>query len=278
VIPFNFVYMRPRSVEEAAAAFQEADRAGRQPVYYAGGSEIISFCRQGKIRPGVLIDIKSIPECRVDEERGGHIRLGAALTLNELIEADRFQLLSRAASGISDHTLRNRITLGGNIAGMLPYREALLPLILAGATAECAGFEGRRAVALAELFDRRLKLSRGEFLIALELDKQSAAGKWFYRRRERGTANDYPLVTACFLVHEGEIRMALSGAASHPFRDGEVDALLNRISLAPEAKAEAVLEAIGDRLREDFRASAAYRRHLLKRILTEALTELGGRS
>jgi CO/xanthine dehydrogenase FAD-binding subunit len=225
-----------------------------------------------------VIDIKAIPECRAEGEENGRLRFGAALTLNELVSADRFPLLSRAASAVADHTLRNRITLGGNVAGMLPYREALLPLLLAGATALCAGPEGLRRAPLTEFFDRRLALRGGEFLVAFELDKKAAAGDWFHRRRERGTANDYPLVTACFLVREERIGMALSGALSYPFRQAEVDDLLNETSLTPEARADAVLEKIGAGLRDDFRASAAYRRHLLAQILVDALRELGGKA
>jgi CO/xanthine dehydrogenase FAD-binding subunit len=277
MIPFDFLYLRPESLAEAVQAYEEAEQAGRRPVYYAGGSEIVSFCRRGKIRPGAVIDIKAVPECREHSAEGGRLRLGAALTLNELIAADSFPLLSASAAGIADHTLRNRITLGGNIAGMLPYREALLPLLVSGGTADCAGPEGRRTVPFAELFDRRLGLRPGELLVACGLEKSAAAGAWFHRRRVQGTRTDYPLVTACFLVWEGEIRLALGGALNYPFWAAEVDELLNRRSVPAEKTAAAVLEKIGGAFREDFRASADYRRHLLKNILVKALSELGGK-
>jgi len=276
MIAFDFVYLRPESLAEAVKAFAEAEQAGRRPVYYAGGSEIVSFCRRGKMRPGAVIDIKAVPECRELSFESGRLRLGAALTLNELIAADCFPLLSAAAAGIADHTLRNRITLGGNIAGLLPYREALLPLLVSGGTAECAGPEGRRTVPLTELFDRRLRLRPGELLTACELEEAAAAGAWFYRRRVQGTRTDYPLITACFLMRAGEIRLALGGALNYPFWAAEVDGLLNRRSVSAEQTAAAVLEKIGGVFREDFRSSADYRRHLLKNILVEALSELGG--
>jgi CO/xanthine dehydrogenase FAD-binding subunit len=86
-----------------------------------------------------VIDIKEISECRSAARQGEQVVLGAALSLNEVVDSKLFPLLSATCRRIADHTVRNRLTLGGNICGRLPYREAGLPLLVAGAQVEIAG-------------------------------------------------------------------------------------------------------------------------------------------
>ena len=142
MIPYDLVYLRPTRAGQAVQLFEQTRADGLEPAYYAGGTEILSFIRRNKIHPHVLIDIKGIPECRAVGRQGDQINFGAALTLNELIDADLFALLSAACRRIADHTVRNRLTLGGNICGRLPYREAVLPLLVGEAEAEIAGPTG----------------------------------------------------------------------------------------------------------------------------------------
>jgi CO/xanthine dehydrogenase FAD-binding subunit len=275
VIPFNFLYHRPASLAEAVAAYAQADRDGRKPAYLAGATEITTFCRTGRMQPGALVDLKHIPECRARGADGNDLVYGAALTLNEVIEDGSFPLL-RQASVIVDHTVRNRLTLGGNIAGMLPYREAVLPLLLADAAARLAGPAGERAVPLAEVFSERLLLAPGEMLAQIRVPKAMASRPWFYRRRVRKGRFDYPLVTACFLQAGGALRMAISGALGFPLRCVQAEQALNDRAISRAKRPAAVVAAIPHRILEDMRASAAYRRMLLERCVGEALEALGG--
>lgn len=55
MIPFDFEYRRPASVAEAAAAFRQLEAAGREPLWYGGGTEIITLARLGQLRPGAVI-------------------------------------------------------------------------------------------------------------------------------------------------------------------------------------------------------------------------------
>jgi CO/xanthine dehydrogenase FAD-binding subunit len=277
MIGFDFLYCRPDSVEEACRAYRDAEGKGQRPFYYAGGTEIVTLARDGKLRPGAVIDLKRIPECRVMGQEGGELRFGCCLTLNELTESSLFPLLGLAAAGVADHSVRNSITLGGNVAGMLPYREAVLPFLAAGATARIAGPEGGRSAPLQELFSKRLKLRTGEFLLSLSVSRQAATAPFFYRRRERQSPVDYPLLTAVFLVVGNRTQVALSGAHGYPLKAEEAEAVLGDPVLAPEGRAERAVSAISAPLRTDMRASAEYRRELLVQVFREALERLGGK-
>ena len=113
MIPFDFEYLRPESLTEAITSYQQLHQEGLQPIYYAGGTEIVTFCRAGKMRPDAVIDVKCIPECRILETDGDVVICGAALPLNAIIIWNGFPLLSEVAQAIADHTVRNRLTLGG---------------------------------------------------------------------------------------------------------------------------------------------------------------------
>ena len=275
MIPHNLVYHRPETIGEALGAFAADEAEGLKPYYLAGGTEITTFSRRGLITPGALIDLKTIPECRVLARENGAAVFGAALTLNEVGDCPFFPLLSEAA-GIVDHTVRNRLTLGGNIAGMLPYRETVLPFLLAGTSACLAGPGGEREVPLADIFSRRLKLKPGEFLVQLRLPEAEAALPWFRRRRVKKSRLDYPLLTICALLAPDGIRLALGGVFDSPVRSPEAEAALNDQSLEPARRAERTAAAFGLRVRADQRGSAQYREMLLIRGLEEAIRELGG--
>ena len=255
MIPFNFRYHRPASLAEAVAAYAQADRDGLNPAYLAGATEITTFCRTGRMKPGALVDIKRIPECRARGDEGNELVFGAALTLNEVIEGDSFPLL-RQASVIVDHTVRNRLTLGGNIAGMLPYRETVLPLLLADATVRLIGPAGERKAPLANVFSQHLLLAPGEMLAQIRVPKAMASQACFYRRRVRKGRFDYPLVTACFLRVNDTLRMAVSGAFGFPLRCVEAEKVLNDGAIPSAKRPAAVVEAIPHTILEDLRASA----------------------
>ena len=276
MIPYDLVYLRPTRAGQAVQLFEQTRADGLEPAYYAGGTEILSFIRRNKIHPHVLIDIKGIPECRAVGRQGDQINFGAALTLNELIDADLFALLSAACRRIADHTVRNRLTLGGNICGRLPYREAVLPLLVGEAEAEIAGPTGSRWESLGMLFDKRLRLQPGELLLGVRVGRDASCRPAFHGRRQRGTRVDYPLVTCCLLEVDKEIRLAVGGACGYPVRDPEAEKSLNDPALGPQRRVEQVVARYAPQGRSDFRASAEYRSFLFGRILAEAADGLMG--
>ena len=322
MISFDVRYLQPETLDEAVQAWQEEHAAGREPRYLAGGTEILTMARDNRLRPGALIDLKRIPETTALETAaagtvgaGATLRYGACVSLNEVSEAPRFPLLSAACGRVADHTVRNSITLGGNICGMLPYREAVLPFLVGDGSAVIAGpapaetasadtasaapgsdgpgSDGPgsaapgstgavvRTVPLKECFDKRLILGPGEFLVALTLPAAAAAAPHWYRRCERDARVDYPLLTLCAASIEGAIRIAFAGVLGYPLRSGSAETALVEASLAeasgaPRDRAEAFVRALPGEPRSDMRASGEYRRELLVQAVSAAITELEG--
>lgn len=256
MIPFDIVYFRPDSLEEAVEAWRAAPEGS---LYYSGGTEIVTGCRSGTYRPAAVIDLKRIPELRSHGAVGARLFFGAALSLNEAAEAGGFPLLSAAAKKIADRTVRNRITLGGNVAGRLPFREALLPFLAADGRAHLAGPAAgggveRRELPVRELHSKRLQLRPGEFLVGLSVDGEAAAAACAHERSTAGASVDYPILALCAVAMKGLVSVAVSGVHDYPlWADSSAGPLA--VESLPTPK-------------NDHRASAEYRAELLRAALS----------
>jgi CO/xanthine dehydrogenase FAD-binding subunit len=271
MLPYDIVYYKAESPEEAAEAYRRADEEGLNPLYLSGGTEIVTFARKGLVKTGAVIDLKGIAADRSITKENGRLRIGAGATLSELSDSGLFPLLGSACSGVADRTVRNRITVGGNIAGRLPYKEAVIPLLLTDAEVQLAGPGDERSVPLAELFDKRLKLEKGEFIRGFTLDAGWAEAPWHYRRRTRGGSVDYPLLTACFLAVDGGLRIAAGGLFPYAARLIEAEK-----SLAGGGSPADAAGAVSVSYRNDERGSGEYRRRLLELAIETAVEQLGG--
>jgi len=144
MIPFDFEYYKPTSAREAVSLFNTLNSQGKKPVYYGGGTEIISFSRLYQLYPKAVIDIKGIPECNVLEFQNDHLIIGAAVTLTQIQESNFYPLLSWCGGRVADHTIRNKITLGGNICAKIPYRESILAFLVSDCEVVIEGVNGAR--------------------------------------------------------------------------------------------------------------------------------------
>ncbi len=262
-------YYQPETIREAVDAYREAAAEGLSVHYMGGGTEITTHARDGKLAPGALIDIKRIPEANGISRGSGVIRFGAAVTLTRIADSGDVPLLSATARRIADRTTRNSITLGGNIAGMLPYREAVLAFLIYGGTFEVTGPEGTRTAAARELFDRRVRLEDGEFIVALSIPESASTAPWYYTRRERDGRVDYPLVTFAAGLVRDAVAFAVAGAFLAPIAFSVPAAGVTRDVVVNE------LKALGLKYRTDMRGSAEYRRALTERACRDALDALG---
>jgi CO/xanthine dehydrogenase FAD-binding subunit len=274
VIPFDFEYYRPATVREAVDTYRQLDDAGRAPVYYGGGTELISMARVGSMGFGAVVDIKSIPECRTLDDNGEDLNLGAALTLGELAQSDKFPLLARTAGRIADHTIQCKITLGGNLASTIIYRETALPLLLADAVLTAAGPQGLKKYLIHEVFRERLRLPKGEFIVGAAVARALIDAPYYHEKKTKNEKIDYPLITTAALFMDGRLRAAFSGLASYPLRDMGVENILNDGKADFAERAEAAARALDGILLDDLNGSAGYRRLVLKNTLVNILQSL----
>ncbi len=271
MIPFEFTYLKPDTLQEAVQAYREFALAGRSPLYYSGGSEIITMCRTGTIRPGAVIDLKGIPECGALSRGEDWLTLGAALTLNQIKESKAFPLLTLACGRIADHTNQCRITLGGNLCGTIRYREASLPLLLCDAQTVLLGPEGMKTLPFDSAFQGRMHLNPGEMVVQVQVPAWALTARCAHIKKTANEKIDYPLVTVTALCKDQTLRAAFSGLAESPLRSLAVEAVLNDHGASPEARAASAVELLRQAARGDAEGSREYRLFVAQNTLRELL-------
>lgn len=276
MIPQDFAYYRPETIDEAVETFERLRDEHRDPVYYGGGTEILTRARLHDAVPGAVIDLKGIAHCQRLQLGDDRLELGAALTLEAIAEADPWPLLSKAAGRIADHTTRCQITFGGNLAGTIPYREAVLPLLLfpEAVTATVAGPRGMRTVPFASVFDGCLRLNTGEFLVTIEVSAEAFHSRGTTIKRTRIDWIDYPLFTLALATAADGWRLAVTGLTAAPFRNPALERALNGPGSRAE-RSERVAQGVSpDAVVDDLHGSRAYRQFLFACTLEDALAEM----
>jgi CO/xanthine dehydrogenase FAD-binding subunit len=274
MISFDFEYYRPTTIEEAVHVFQQADSNGKEPLYYSGGTEIISMARLNQLRTGAVIDIKGIPECNVLQIHQEQLVIGSAITLTALSESNLFPLLGETIRDAADHTNRNKITVGGNLCGRFIYREALLPFLLADSQVVLADTKGIRYVSVHEILNGEPRLEKGQLLIQILSDRRYLDLPFVTVKKTKMEKIDYPIVRISGLKTKEGIRVAFSGVSAVPFRSRKLEEVLNDTSFSLEERIVSVIRLWPRPILSDILSSAAYRTFVLRNTLSETIMAL----
>jgi xanthine dehydrogenase small subunit len=224
-----------------------------------------------------LISLEALAELRNFRESEAEVEVGAALTLSE-IEArwhDLPAVFREWLELFASPLIRNRATLGGNLATASPIGDAAPLLLALDAKVRIASPAGSRTVALSSFFRgyRQTVLSPGELLVSIHLPKPFPQHVRFFKVAKR-RMDDISTVAAGLAVHldaKGTVqraRLAYGGVAPVPMRATEAeDALYGRPWEEPAIhRAQQVLERTLKPI-SDHRGSAAYRLALAQSLL-----------
>ena len=274
MLPFDFEYYRPETLNEAVELFQFLDQQGKQPMFFSGGTELITLGRINLAYTEAVIDIKDISECKMMQVSGDQVILGSTLSLTKIEEANLFPLLTKTASEVADHTARGKITLGGNICARIFYREAVLPFLLADSKVLLIGPNGKKIVPINEIFQGQLGLEKGEFLVQIATENRFIRAPFFSVKRRQQWDTGYPLITIAALKVNQQIRVGISGLCPFPFRSKEIEAALNNIGQSAEARVAGAIAVLPQPILDDVEGSAEYRLFVLRNLFFDLLAAL----
>ena len=280
MITFEFTYYQPKNISEAVDLHRQLSSQAKQPLYYAGGTEILTLGRVNKVYTEAVIDLKHIPECTEVKEVDGALYAGAVLPLSTLREAlqsrQKFSLFSDTIRGIADHTSRNKITIGGNLCGTIIFREMTLPLLLTDSQIGVMCENGIDQRSVHDVCKERVELAEHEFIAYVRTDqKYGECPSVVIKKRKQGTIG-YPIVTAAAIKIDRQFRVAVSGYAAYPFRSFELEALLNESGISAEDRVAKAVKLVSDKAICDVNGSKEYRSFVLKNVLHEILVRLEG--
>ena len=142
--PPAFDYVRAGSVEEAVSLL------GQGGSLLAGGHSLLPVMKMRLADPGTLIDIGRIDGLAGIERNGDSFSIGALTTHSTVAACDMDgfpEALAEAAAMIGDPQVRNRGTVGGNVAHADPASDLPTVLSAVGATFHATGPDGSRSIA-----------------------------------------------------------------------------------------------------------------------------------
>jgi carbon-monoxide dehydrogenase medium subunit len=285
VIPPAFDYVAPRSVREAISLLSSL---GDDAKLLAGGHSLLPMMKLRFAQPGTLIDINRIPELRGIREEGGVIRIGAMTTETELIESkllqDRLPLLPEAAKLIADPQVRNRGTIGGDIAHGDPGNDHPALAMALDATFVLQGPNGERQVKAVDFFHGTYmtELAENEILTAILIAPFESVTGYCYQKLKRKTG-DWATAGAAVVLRmaSGVVTHAsigLTNVAPTALRAREAEAALvgKAITAASLDAAVAAVRAACDPA-EDLRGDAEYKTAMAGEMTRRAIQAAAAR-
>ena len=278
MIPFDFEYYQPTTIQEAIETFQRILKVGKTAIYYSGGTEFITFARTIQAYADAVIDIKGIPECHSLEIDGQQLIIGSAVSLNKISESTLFPLLGQTVKHIADHTSRNKITIGGNINSKLIYREGILPLLLTDAKVRIAGPGGEIVLPFTKVYQKEILLDAGQFIVQILIDSSFLHLNFASLKKTKMSKVGYPVVSISALMKDNQIRAAFSGVCPYPFRSEEIEHVLNDPSYNMNEQLEKIVSLFPEPIVSDSLGAAEYRQFVFKNALLEAVENLKGAS
>ena len=280
----DFAYYRAGSIAEAGQLLQQHPGA----KLLAGGHSLIPLLKLRLATPPALIDIGRIDELKGITVPDGHVRIGALTTHAELAAstelAAQAPALAQAAGLIGDPAVRNRGTIGGNVAHADPASDLPTVLCALDTTIVVTATGGERRIAAGDFFEGMMETVLGDHDIVTAIEIPAApAGQGQAYIKFSHPASRYAVVGAAAAVTLvdgaiGAAAVALGGLVSVATRASSVEqAVAGQTPSADTiaAAAAAVSGDLGDDLIGDIYASAEYRRAMapvcVKRALTAAI-------
>lgn len=279
----DFCFHKPTTLEEAMGLIDRYQEGG---LLMAGGSEVIPNMKSLVVTPDHIISLKHIPEfdyLRYTPGEGLHIGPTTPLTHIEYNpDVQRvYPSLFQGIHGMSNTNIHNTSTVTGNICYAVPSADTAAPLLTLEAVLTVRSVEGERIVPIGELFAgvRRTTLKKNEIVTDIFVPEPQEGAVMAYYKNPCRKALDLAIAgVATYVVMDGEVcreaRIAMSAVAVVPKRAPEAEAMLKGQVLSAELIEKAAEHAS---LHEcspisDIRASAEYRRELVRLSVRDGLT------
>lgn len=267
------------SLEEALRILGEVKE---KPKLIAGGTDLIIDLRNGKVTPNSIIDISNIRELKGVDMGGDKVVIKALSSFTDLVEMEAlrdYRGLVKACRMVGSPQIRNKGTLGGNIANGSPAADSVVPLIALGASLEILSPWSRREVLLEDYY---LDPIKDDEIITKIVFKKLGDNDYisFSKLGLRKALAISRMSIACFTSLEAglikEVRIASGALGKYPMREKELEEFLLGRDINQEGLIEEAVEVIQKSMdqRLQGRSSLSYKRLAIESILKEALEDI----
>jgi 2-furoyl-CoA dehydrogenase FAD binding subunit len=267
--PAAFDYIRAETLDEALEVLR---KEGGDARIIAGGQSLMPMLNMRLAKPRVLIDIMRLEELRKIEPRQGKIAVGAAVRQAELLEwpslGRDLKLVSLALPWTGHVQTRSRGTICGSVAHADPSAETPLTLLALGGDILLRSAKKRRRVAARDFFLGVMATDRHDDELIEAVEFPATNGRRCAFREVARRHGDFAIVACAAVATERGVRLAVGGVADMPVaREFE--------ALEGSALADALNAFAWDLdARDDFHATARYRRDLVRMIGRDLIAEV----
>jgi aerobic carbon-monoxide dehydrogenase medium subunit len=279
MIPASFDYHRPETLDEALKLLK---KHGDGAKVLSGGMSLLPMLKLRLASFAHLVDINRVPGLDYIKEEKGTLRIGAmtrqaALERSEVVKS-KYPILADATPLIADPLVRNRGTVGGNVANGDPGNDQPAIMIALGATYVLRGGK-ERSVASNQFYKGLYEtaLARTEILTEIRIPAPPPKSGGAYVKLKRKTG-DFAVAAAAVQLTLGKngavesCRIALTNAGLTPVE--AADAAKYLVGKQPDDKtiAEAAkMAAAKSRPSADRRGSVEYKREMARVLTARAL-------
>lgn len=278
--PAPFIYLRPASKAEALHLLHQHRDDDAKII--AGGQSLVPMMNFRMAQPEFLIDINRLDELAYVSEHDAHIAIGALTRHNDVRSHSLVQrflpLVSEAYGHVAHHTIRNRGTIGGNVAHADSASEMPTALMTLDASFVIESANETRIVSADELFVDvfTTAIEPDELLAEIRVPKPAAGtGSAFEEVSLRKGDFAFSCVAAEIGIRAGVVhtaRIGIGGIAGRAHRARAMEAALTGAAATPQAIADAAdAEISGLEFTPGAGISADYRRDLTRVLLARAV-------
>jgi len=284
----RFNYVAPLSIQEATSFLNNYKGCCK---VLAGGTDLFILLRKGDITTDYVVDLKRILELqKIDYDENNELHIGATCTINSLNNSGLIRknapVITEVVKTFANNQVRNRATIGGNIARSSPAGDMLPALLVLDARVRLIGSNSNRTVSLTEFFKGPGEniLEEGEILSEVIIPSSNENSTYTaFSKVMRTSADLAKLSLAVYLeIEKGKIhrpRIAVGAVAAIPMRLSKVEKALDGEEVSVQVIKKAV-EYVKEEISPitDVRSTREYRMHVaavvVRKTLEKALQEV----
>ncbi len=192
-------YLAPADAQAAAKALAAGGAMARA---LSGGTDLLVQLRSGRLKPGLIVDLKRIPGAIGIRQEAGAFVIGAATPGAAIGEhaalAQAWPGVVEAAMLIGSTQVQGRASMAGNLCNASPAADSVPALVAARAVCVIVGPDGRREAPAETVAvgPGKTSLAPGEFILEIRLPPRPARSADAYLRSIPRTEMDIAVVGA----------------------------------------------------------------------------------